>query len=206
MSLSWNGEQHNPSSSFDVCAKDMKLKTYADDDYEHIINDASNWRPPQPQKPVVTEYRPNTTREKKKSWLLRPISWLVFLLSVGLMNSIINTTFLLIDFIIKWLSTLPTMAVVLITLAFGSLVISLMVNYTIKLVVFVVMGAQAIYPSKNGVRYYIVGASQVLISLLSTVLTIADASSSHTFLDFAAPIYFAIMYTVMLCNTKYIID
>ena len=153
-----------------------------------------------------TSENPASPKDKKKCWILKPVSWLAFLLSVGLMNSIVNTTFLLIDYVVEWLSTLPTVAVILLTIAFGGFLLGLMFTYTIKLVLFVVSLSHSIYPSKNGVRFYIVGAVQVLLSLLSVVFNITDTGSTHTFLDFAAPIYFAIMYIIMMSGIKSLIE
>ena len=221
MSLSWKDEQPlTPRTSFDVSGEDMKLRSdlslsdVGEVPNNHGLPPANKFR--HQENPEQFSYVPPTIRqtaeepvckkEKKKCWLLRPVAWLVFLLSVGLMNSIINTTFLLIDYVVKWLSTLPILAVILLTLAFGSLAIGLMFTGTLRLVVFVVSSSHAIYPSKNGVRFYIVGAVQLLISLLAIVLAIADSGTTHTFWDFAAPLYFVIMYIGMMCGVKSIID
>ena len=221
MSLSWKDEQPlTPRTSFDVSGEDMKLRSdlslsdVGEVPNNHGLPPANKFR--HQENPEQFSYSPPTIRqtvenptppkEKKKCWLLRPVAWLMRLLSVGVMNAIINTTFLLVDYVVGWLSTLPIMAVILLTLAFGSLAIGLIFTGTLRLVVFVVSGSHAIYPSKEGMRFYIVGAVQVLVSFLSIVLTIADSGSTHTFLDFAAPLYFAIMYIGMMCGVKSLID
>lgn len=192
MSLSYNGEEKQFASAGKFYGKDMKLET-----------SQTNYVPPTVRQTVVETAPP---KRKKKCWLLRPVAWLVFLLSVGLMNGVINTTFLLIDYVVEWLSTLPIMAVILLTLAFGSLAIGLMFTGTLRLVIFVVSGSHAIYPSTNGMRFYIVGVAQLLISILAIVSAIADPVATHTFWDFAAPIYFVIMYIGMMFGVKSLID
>lgn len=222
MSLSWENEQpFAPKTSFDVSGKDVRLSLSdaptAEDEtrrhYEQIINSSHCFKCQEEDAPVhyVPPARqpvgePVPQKRKKKCWLLRPLAWLVFILSVGLMNSIINTTFLLIDYVVKWLSTLPTIAIILLAIAFGSFAISLMITGTIKLVAFVVSGSHTIYPSKKGARFYIIAAVQVFISFLSIVLSFAATGAAHTFWDFAAPLYFIIVYIGMMCGVRSLID
>lgn len=144
--------------------------------------------------------------QSKKCWLLRPIAWFVFLLTVYLMNGVVNAFFLLGVRIVDWLSTLPTIAVVLLTLAFGSIVIGILFYGVLYLPALVMTLSNLIYPSKNGVRYYFVGIAQLFISVLGIILAITDSGNNYVFWDCAAYVYFAIVYVVMLFSVKATIE
>ena len=214
MSLSWNDEQNNAHNS------DFSLSNEGEVPNNHgyaplnkfkysqsygidmkLEAPTVNYAPPTTKQTVVEQSPP---KEKKKCWLLRPVAWVAFLIAVALMNSIINIVFLLGAYVVAWLSTLPTMAVVLLTIAFGSFALGLLFTGAISLIGLVVSTSHAIYPSKTGVRFYIIAASQLLISLVSIVLALT--STDFTFLDVASPVYFAFVYIVMLCSVKSIIS
>lgn len=192
MSLSPKDEQYNYTNSSGTFGRDIRLET-----------PSSGYVPPAVRQPA---YNPVPPKKKKKCWLLRPVAWIVFLLSVYMMNIIINTGVLLGIRIVDWLSTLPTMAVILLTLAFGSAVIGILFTGVTYLPALTITLTNKIYPSKSGVRYYLVGVIQLLTSLLSIILTLADPSAEYVFLDCAVAIYFAIVYIVMLCSVKSCID
>ena len=204
MSLSWEGQEpFVPRKSGEVYGKDLKLNkesTDIDEEFARRINDASSWNPP--QQTVVAE--PVLPKEKKRCWLLRPVAWLVLLVSVYLMNAVINMFFLTGTYVVDWLSTLPTLAVILLTLAFGSIAISLVFYGAFSLVGLVVTASHAIYPSKIGLRFYMVSVFQLVICVLTVVSAIIDGGS--VLFDCLSSACFAIVYIIMLCSTKTLIN
>lgn len=198
MSLSWKDEKPKRNGNFALYGDHVKLET----DQDRSTT--------QPQRPVATESAP-PEREiepsgKKKCWLLRPIAWVALLISVYLMNGIINAFFLLGVRVVDWLSTLPTLAIVLLTLAFGSIVLSLLFYGAMYLPTLVMTLSNLIYPSKNGVRYYLVGIIQLFISVLGIILAVTGSGNDSVFWDCVASVYFAIVYIVMLCSVKATIE
>lgn len=192
MSLSWKDEQNNHTNSSGTFGRDIRLET-----------PSTNYVPPAVSQPMYNHVPP---KEKRKCWLLRPVAWLVFLVSVYLMNIVINTGILLGAYVVEWLSTLPTGAIILLTLAFGSIAIGVLFSGAVYLPVLTITLTNKIYPSKSGVRYYLVGAIQLLTSLLAIILTLANPDAEFVFWDCATSVYFAIVYIFMLCSVKSCID
>jgi hypothetical protein len=191
MSLSPMDEQYNHGNNSGTL-RDLRLET-----------PTSKYVPPAVSQPV---YCPAPPKEKKKCWLLRPLAWLVLLVSVYLMNIIISTGVLLGIRIATWLSELPTGTVVLLTLAFGSFTIGILFCGAVYLPSLIMAASHAIYPSKKGVRFYGIGAWQILISLTSVISVLTDPEATHVFWECASAIYFAIIYVFMMCGAKSVTD
>ena len=144
--------------------------------------------------------------QPKKCWLLRPLAWIVFLLTTYLINGAINASFMICIRVVDWLSALPTVAIVLLTLAFGGIVISLLFRGTVYLPALSMTLSNHIYPSKNGVRYYLVGIFQLFISIAEIIIALTKSGNDYVFWDCAAAVYFVIVYIVMLCSVKSAIE
>lgn len=191
MSLSPMDEQYNHGNNSGTL-RDLRLET-----------PTSKYVPPTVSQPV---YSPAPPKEKKKCWLLRPVAWLVLLVSVYLMNIIISTGILLGVRVADWLSTVPTEAVILLTLAFGSVGIGILFSGAIYLPSLIMAASHAIYPSRKGVRFYVIGAWQILISLSSVISVLTNTEATRVFWECASAIYFAIVYIFMMCGAKSITE
>ncbi len=191
MSLSPKEEQYNHTNSSGTL-RDLRLEA-----------PQSNYAPPPTRQPVYTPVPP---KKKKKCWLLRPVAWLVFLVSVYLMNIIISTGVILGVRVADWLSTVPTEAVILLTLAFGSVGIGILFFGAVHLPALIMAASHAIYPSRKGVRFYVISAWQILISLSSVISVLTDPEATYVFWECASAIYFAIVYIFMICGAKSITE
>ena len=192
MSLSWQDEQHHTNNS-NGALRDLKLE-----------KPQANYVPPASKQTV---YNPVQPKRKKKSWLLWPIAWTVFIVFVYLVEQLIEITFHLGILVVGWLSTLPTIAVILLTLAFGGIVISLLASGIIYLPSLAIGLSDTIYHSKLGVRYYFVG----FVGLILNILVIISAIRGHLeteqmFWVYARYIYSSIMYIVMLFAVRTLTD
>lgn len=196
MSLSRKDEETNNLGASSVGSlRDLKLEA------EPIRN------PTPIQKPISSAPKEAQTKTKKKCWLLWPVAWTVFVVSVYLMEQIIEITFHLGVLVVGWLSTLPTVAVILLTLAFGSVVISLLISGLIYIPSLAVGLSENIYPSKIGVRYYFVGFFGLILNLLTIVSAIrGHLDTEPTFWLYARYIYSAIAYIVMLVAVRSLTD
>ena len=192
MSLSWQNENNTTAKSGEAL-NDLKLDT------------TSNYRVP----PTVKQSSQTSIskKEKKKCWLLRPVAWTVFIISVYLVEQIIEITFHFGILVIGWLSTLPTIAVILLTLAFGSIVISLLISGLIYLPSLAIGMSDTIYPSKLGIRYYFVGFLGLMLNILVIVSAIRGyLEAEQMFWVYARYIYSMIMYIVMLFGVRSLTD
>ena len=101
--------------------------------------------------------------KKKKSWILRPVSWLCTLAMYYVMCIVSAFLCSIGRQIVDWLGTLPTLAIILLTMAFGSLFASLVYISARFLPVLIIYLSDKIYPSNHAFRYYFIGIVSSLI-------------------------------------------
>jgi len=104
--------------------------------------------------------------EKKKSWILRPIAWICTVVMSLCIEFISELICKLGQYLVYWLGTLPTIAIILLTMAFGSLFVSLVYLSARFLPVLLVYLSDKIYPSNHAFRYYFVGIISIALYAL----------------------------------------
>lgn len=99
--------------------------------------------------------------EQKKLWILRPVAWICTIIMVLGLQLIAQLLCRLGEYLILWLGGLPTVAVVLLVLAFGSVFCSVFFYSAVTLPSLLVSISDKIYPSNHAFRYYFVGLYEI---------------------------------------------
>lgn len=139
--------------------------------------------------------------EKKKSWILRPVSWLCTLAMYYVMCIISAFLCFLGRQIVNWLGTLPTLAIILLTMAFGSLFVSLVYISARFLPVVIVYLSDKIYPSNHAFRYYFIGIISSLIYAVTLFSAIRNKIPfSSNFWTYAMYVYLIFSSIIMIVH------
>ena len=205
MSLSWKDEQPlTPRTSFDVYGSDLRKTT--DDEYAPPLNTAATVQETSPihhVPPTIrqTGVKPEPKKEKKKCRLLRPVAWLEHILLTSLIVLLVRIVLLLAAYEVHKLSSAPTISVILVTLLFGGVTLSIFTSGFIYLPMLLLSVSEAIYPSNHGFRYYFIS----VIGLFFNVVAIAIAIFGSVEADFwyyAETIYLAILHISLMLIVK----
>lgn len=101
--------------------------------------------------------------ERNKHWMLRPVAWIAtFIMMYGL-EQVCYLLCKLGDYLVRWLSVQSTIVIVLLVSAFGSVYLGLVYAVLIYLPLLLSRLSDVIYPTKRGVRYYVLGGYEILM-------------------------------------------
>lgn len=137
----------------------------------------------------------------KKNWILRPVSWLCTLAMYYVMCIISAFLCFLGRQIVNWLGTLPTLAIILLTMAFGSLFVSLVYISARFLPVLIVYLSDKIYPSNHAFRYYFIGIISSLIYAVTLISAIRNKIPfGSNFWTYAMYVYLIFSSIIMIVH------
>ena len=135
---------------------------------------------------------------------MRPVAWAALFVLVYLMELVFDIGFALIVKGVAWLSGLPVLAVVLLSLTFISFVLYVVLYGVVALPGVVVRLSEAIYPSKTNIRYYFVGFTGLIIMVLVLYASITGYyGEEQTGWQYARDIYSIIAYISIMLHAKY---
>lgn len=146
--------------------------------------------------------------EKKRNPILRPVAWVVLLILADLMRIAAVLMQRLGIFLVGLLAPLPTWAVVLLVITCSSIYLGI-IGYAIVLLPSIVISiTELIYPSKNAVRYYVVGVFGALIFCACIIggMTGVIKSDVGAFWYYALCVYLTILFIVFTVYGKAKVD
>lgn len=111
--------------------------------------------------------------EQKKSWILRPVAWVCTAAMWVALSGVAYLLCRLGDFLTGWLGTLPTLAVVILSVLFGGIFCGLFLRSAFLLPSWMVTISDKIYPTRRAVRFYVIGGYTLLgcgIVILAAIL------------------------------------
>lgn len=100
--------------------------------------------------------------EKKKSWLLRPVAWVITIIMMLALQFAAEKLCLLGENVIIWLNTKSLATIVILVVMFGSAFFGLFSYTSFILPGMVVAFSDKIYPSNHAFRYYFVGIYEII--------------------------------------------
>lgn len=121
---------------------------------------------------------------QKKSWILRPVAWICTAAMWVALSGVAYLLCLLGDFLTKWLSTLPTLTVVILSVLFGGIFCGLFLRSAFLLPSWMVTISDKIYPTRRAVRFYVIGGYTLLgcgIVILAAILGAVRGGSMFWF-------------------------
>ena len=137
--------------------------------------------------------------EHKKSWILRPVAWILTIIMMLALQFVAQLLSLLGEYVFMWLSGLSTVAVVLLSMVFGGTFLSIFFYSAIFLPSFAVTIADKVYPSNHAFRYYFVGIYEIIgCALLIYAGIIGAVSGGSIFWFYARYIWLIVVSVIMM--------
>lgn len=141
--------------------------------------------------------------QNKKTWLLIPVAWAFAIIGV----LAIQLSGYLLCRIGAWavgeMANLPTILIIALIFLFGGLYASLVYYALILIPALTVQFANQIFPSKNGVRYYVIGIYEVIsCALLIYAGAIGIVKGGPMFWFYARFIFIAISSIILMLTGK----
>lgn len=137
--------------------------------------------------------------EHKKSWLLRPVAWILTILMMLALQFLAELLCRFGEYVFLWLNSLSTVAIVLLSVTFGGTFLGLFTYSAIILPSLVVTISDKLYPSNHAFRYYFVGIYEVIgCSLLVFAAMMGAVSGGSMFWFYVRYIWLIAAAIVMM--------
>lgn len=137
--------------------------------------------------------------EQKKFWLMRPVAWIATYAMFVVVKLLGELVCLLGEYATYRLDKLPTIAVILIALMFGSAAISLFFYSGSILSTALVSLSDKIYPSHHAFRYYFIGILEIINSASWIIYAITgNVTGNYMFWFYAQNGWFIYASVIMM--------
>lgn len=136
--------------------------------------------------------------EQKKHWIFRPLAWICTIALVLGLQLVAELLCRFGEYAVTWLGGLPTVAIVLLVLAFGSIFCSLFFYTAFLLPPLIVTASNKIYPSRRALRYYFIGGYEILGCTLLIVAAVAGYVSGGSMFWFYARYAWLIFASIIM--------
>lgn len=136
---------------------------------------------------------------RKRSWILRPVSWAAVLLLVYLAEAIAGWLCKLGVWALSLLSGMTTFQIIMVIVFAGGMYSGLVIYALTTVPMLIVKICDFIYPSNHAFRYYFSGIIGIIGQLLTIVLAIAGyIVGGSMFWLYAKSVYLIIQYIIIM--------
>lgn len=143
--------------------------------------------------------------EKRRVWILRPISWILTAVMVIGLQYIAELLSRLGEIAINWVGGMSTIMTVVLAIALGGPFISAFYYSAILLPAFLVSISDSVYPSNHAFRYYFIGIYEIIgcaILIIAAILGFVKGGTMFWFYARYAWLILACIIMMVSGNTS----
>lgn len=136
--------------------------------------------------------------KKPKPWILRPVAWISTVIMLMLLEYAGGFIFDLVGLLLVKLENMSTVIMVILVVAFGSAFLGLITSSVTIIPALIIAASDWIYPSKKGIRYYVVGLYELVITAVFFLAGILGTEKDGSMILYYAECIWLIVASIAL--------